>query len=88
MWTPASTQIAAGSCSVRSLAAQMVTGASLDQDRNERADGSTGELCPGSVHDVPHRVRRHPRELTDQPIDEFRRGAGLIIRSRFHVINP
>ena len=28
-----------------------------------------------------------PGELTDQPIDEFRRGAGLIIRSRFHVIN-
>ena len=80
---------AADSCSVRgSLAAQMLTGASLGQDRNKRADGSAGELLPGSVHDVPHRFRLHPGELADQPVDEFLHGAGLIIRSRFHVINP
>ena len=78
-----------GFCSVRrSLAAQMLTGASLGQDRNKRADGSASELLPASVHDVPHGVRRHAGELDDQPIDEFLRGAGLIIRSRLHVNNP
>ena len=62
----------------------MLAGASLGQDRNERADGSACELPPAGVHDVPHGLRRHAGELADQPIDEFLHGAGLIIRSRLH----